>query len=462
MADIFLTNTLTRKKEKFVPIKENLVGIYSCGPTVYREVHIGNLRTYIAADLLKRVFLYNGYTVDHVKNITDVGHMRTTGADEHYDPVINEALKQGKTPLELAKHYTDLYREDENKLNILPAQENPKATDHVEEMIEIIKKLIEKGLAYETDGNVYFEVKKFKNYGKLSGNTLDKMDQLMEAVRVSAETDKNDSADFALWKKGEEDRAMVWDSPWGKGFPGWHIECSAMSTKYLGEHFDIHTGGEDLVFPHHEDEIAQSEGSSGGKFVNLWSHAGYLLVASKKMARSAGNYFILDDLIKKDFNPLAFRYLTLTTHYKSRLNFTLESLEAAQTALNNLYREVSGLGKPEEKGDKDFEMKFLEAINDDLDMPRALVLVQELLSSNIENGKKLRSLLKMDEVFGLGLVNQVGGEVSEEIESLVKEREAARIAKDWAKSDELRGKIAEKGFEVVDEDAGPRLKKIIK
>lgn len=219
MADIFLTNTLSRKKEKFVPISGSKVGIYSCGPTVYRNVHIGNLRTYIAADVLKRVLRYNGLHVTHVKNITDVGHMRTTGADQHYDPIINQALAEGKTPLEIAENYTKLYREDEKKLNIIPAEYNPKATEHVSEMIEIIKELLKKGFAYETDGNVYFDVKKFKDYGKLSGNTLDKMGELLEAVRVSAETDKNDSADFALWKKGEEDRAMVWDSPWGKGFP---------------------------------------------------------------------------------------------------------------------------------------------------------------------------------------------------------------------------------------------------
>ncbi len=462
MADIFLTNTLSRKKEKFTPIKDNFVGIYSCGPTVYRNVHIGNLRTYIAADILKRVFKYNGFQVKHVKNITDVGHMRTTGADEAYDPVIAEAMKEGKTPLEISEHYTDLYNEDEKKLNILPADHNPKATDHIPEMIAIIKKLLDKGLAYETDGNVYFEVKKFANYGKLSGNTLEKMDQLLEAVRVSAETDKNDSADFALWKKGDESRAMVWASPWGKGFPGWHIECSAMSVKYLGDHFDIHTGGEDLVFPHHEDEIAQSEGASGEKFVNLWSHAGYLLVDSKKMARSAGNFYILDDIINKKFNPLAFRYLALTTHYKSRLNFTWDSLTAAQNALNNLYREVSSYSQPSKETLPEFEKEFLAAINDDLDMPKALVIVQKLLDSQEDDGKKLSSLIKFDEVLGLNIRDQVGGEIPTDVEALVRERHAARIAKDWAKSDELRQKIAELGFEVIDSGDTSKLKKIIR
>lgn len=461
MADIFLTNTLTRKKEKFVPIKNNSVGIYSCGPTVYRNVHIGNLRTYIAADLLKRVFKYNSFQITHVKNITDVGHMRTTGADEAYDPVIAEAIREGKTPLEISEHYTDLYRQDEAKLNIIPAEQNPKATDHIPEMIAIIKKLLEKGFAYEKEGNVYFEVKKFKDYGRLSGNTLEKMDQLLEAVRVSAETDKNDSEDFALWKKGDEGRAMVWVSPWGKGFPGWHIECSAMSVKYLGENFDIHTGGEDLIFPHHEDEIAQSEAAFDRKFVNVWSHAGYLLVDNRKMARSAGNFYILDDIIKKNFNPLAFRYLALTTHYKSRLNFTWASLEAAQTALNNLYREVSSYGKPGKIGCADFERDFQNAINDDLDLPNALVVVQKLLAGKYPDEAKLASLLKFDEVLGLSLRDNVGGEIPEDVEALVRARQAARITKDWAKSDQLRAKIAEKGFEVVDEDNTSKLKRII-
>lgn len=461
MADISLTNTLSRKKEKFTPIKSTFVGIYSCGPTVYRNVHIGNLRTYIASDLLKRMFIYNGYEVKHVKNITDVGHMRTTGADEHYDPIINEALREGKTPLEISQHYTDLYRADEKKLNITPADTNPKATEHISEMIEMIKKLLEKGFAYEVEGTVYFDVKKFKDYGKLSGNTLDKMDQLLEAVRVSVETDKKDSADFSLWKSAEEGRVMSWDSPWGKGFPGWHIECSAMATKYLGNHFDIHTGGEDLVFPHHEDEIAQSEAAFGEKFVNYWSHAGYLLVDGKKMARSAGNFYILADIEKKGFNPLAFRYLALTTHYKSRLNFTWKSLTAAATALNNLYREISSYSSEAKIGCAEFEQRFLEAINDDLDLPKALVVTQELVASNYPDSAKLESLVKFDQVLGLGLADVAAQAIPNKVKDLVEQREKARLTKDFAKSDELRKQIAEAGFEVVDEAAGPKLKKII-
>src|SRR3989344_8141741 len=327
MGDIFLTNTLTRKKEKFMPIKKGQVGIYTCGPTVYRDIHIGNFRTYLMADILKRALIYSGFKVKHIKNITDVGHMRTDDAsDAAFDPVITEALKQGKTPQEIAETYTKQFFEDEKKLNILPANEYPKATAHIKEMIELTKILLDKGYAYETSGTVYLNVKKFKNYGKLSGNTLNKMDKLLEAVRVATETDKKDSADFALWKKAEKGRTLKWDSPWGEGFPGWHIECSAMSMKYLGPSFDIHTGGEDNIFPHHEDEIAQSEAATGKKFVNFWLHGGFLLVDREKMARRKGNVFTISTIEEKGFNPLAFRYLVLTTHYRSRLNFTWKSL----------------------------------------------------------------------------------------------------------------------------------------
>ncbi|HEX7456256.1 MAG TPA: cysteine--tRNA ligase, partial [Candidatus Nanoarchaeia archaeon] len=304
MADIFLTNTLTRKKEKFSPIDPKKVGIYSCGPTVYRDVHIGNLRTYLAADILKRILLYNGYKVQHIKNITDVGHMRTDeSGGAAFDPVIVEALNSGKTPQQIAAEYTKKFFEDEKRLNILPADVSPKASEHIKEMIELTKTLVEKSYAYETDGNVYFNVKKFAKYGQLSGNTLDKTSKLLEAVRVATETDKKDSADFALWKKAEAGRNLKWDSPWGEGFPGWHIECSAMSMKYLGNHFDIHTGGEDNVFPHHEDEIAQSEAAISRKVVNYWIHAGFLLVDGKKMARREGNVYTVADIIRKGFNP---------------------------------------------------------------------------------------------------------------------------------------------------------------
>ncbi len=474
MAEFFLTNTLTRSKEKFTPIKNGTVGIYSCGPTVYRHVHIGNLRTYISNDILKRMFLANGYKVNHVKNITDVGHMRTNDSEGAHDPVITEALKEGKTPLEIAENYTKLFQEDEKKLNIVPADHNPKATDHVKEMIEIIKVLLDKGFAYETDGVIYFDVKKFADYGKLSGNTLDKMDQLMEAVRVSVETDKKDSVDFALWKKAEEDRLMSWDSPWGKGFPGWHIECSAMSMKYLTNYFesdssngersrtiDIHTGGEDLIFPHHEDEIAQTQSATGEKFVNYWVHSGHLQVDGKKMSRSSGNFYTLEDIIKKGFNPLAFRLLVLMNHYRGKLNFTWESLEAAQTALNNLYREMSTWENQAHEISREHDEKFTSAINDDLDTPTAVAVMWDLVKSPMHMNQKAATLLKFDMVLGLGLKDQVKLEIPEEVNKLVKEREEARKNKDFAASDKLRDEIAKHGYEVIDELTGQKLKKII-
>jgi cysteinyl-tRNA synthetase len=464
MAEIFLTNTLTRKKEKFEAINPDKVGIYSCGPTVYRDIHIGNLRTYLMADILKRGLTYNDYKTHHVKNITDVGHMRTDESQGQIDPVITEALKEGKTPQEIAAEYTKKFLEDEKSLNIIPADVFPKATEHISEMIELTKTLIEKGFAYETDGIVYFDVKKFTDYGKLSGNTLDKMDKLLEAVRVSSETDKKDSVDFALWKKAEAGRSMKWESPWGEGFPGWHIECSAMSMKYLGNHFDIHTGGEDNIFPHHEDEIAQSEAATGEKVVNYWLHGGYLLVGGKKMARREGNVYTVSDLVKKGFNPLAFRYLALTAHYRSRLNFTWDSLKSAETALNNLYRELTGyVTNGEVKGvNSEFEKKFVEYINNDLDAPAALTVVWDLVKSDIVPGEKAATLYKFDQVLGLDLekVANEAAEVPAEVKKLVEQREEARKKGDFAESDKLRSEIKSKGYEVVDEKDGSRLKKI--
>jgi cysteinyl-tRNA synthetase len=466
MSEIFLTNTLSRKKEKFKPISSGKVGIYTCGPTVYSHIHIGNLRSYLMADILRRVLAYNGYKVKHVKNITDVGHLRTdTEGTEAYDPIISEALKQGKTPKEIAEEYTKTFLEDEKKLNILPADTFPKATDHIKEMIDLTKELLDKGFAYEADGNIYFNVKKFKKYGQLSGNTLDKMDKLLEAVRVSSESDKKDSVDFALWKKADAEHILQWDSPWGKGYPGWHIECSAMSMEHLGKMFDIHTGGEDNIFPHHENEIAQSESAAGKPFVNFWLHGGWLLVDSKKMARREGTVYTISDIIKKGFNPVSFRYLALTTHYRSRLNFTWNSLKSAETALKNLYREVSGYGLESEPkvGCAEYEQNFLKAINDDLDTPKALSVVWDLVDSDYPASAKLKTLFKFDEVLGLDLakVGKEAKKVPKEVGELLKKREEARKQDDFALSDKIRGEINSKGYEVVDTSKGQKLKRII-
>lgn len=456
-------NTLTRRIEEFRAINPPNVKMYTCGPTVYKDVHIGNFRTYLMVDFLRRILEYNGYSVDYVKNITDVGHMRYSEEGEQIDPIIKEALKKGKTPQELAEHYTELFLKDEEKLNIKKAWVYPRATQNIKEMIELIQELLKKGLAYETDGTVYFDVKKFKNYGKLSGNTLDKMDNLLKAVRISTEADKKDSVDFALWKKAEPGRVMKWPSPWGEGFPGWHIECSAMSIKYLGEHFDIHTGGEDLIFPHHEDEIAQSEGATGKRFVNYWIHGGYLLVNGEKMARSKGNVYTISELQEKGFDPLAFRYLTMTVHYKAKMNFTFEAMEGAQTALNNLREHISKMGRPGEVIEK-YENKFHQAINSDMNMPQALSVVWEVIKSEYySKEEKSATLLKMDEVFGLNLKEALlkkEEKIPEDVLKLVKEREALRKQKKFHLSDGLRAKIRKMGYDVTDENGKSFIKKI--
>lgn len=459
-----LYNTASRTVEDFNPIKPLHVGMYTCGPTVYRDVHVGNFRSYLTADILRRVLAYNGYRVNQVKNITDVGHMRTVGHGHHreqIDPVIEEALRIGKTPMEIARHFTELFLQDEKKLNILPPEHYVKATEHIEEMISLIRILIDRGYAYETDGTVYFDVKKFKNYGRLSGNTLDKMDKLLKAVRVSVETDKKDSADFALWKKAEEGRAMAWDSPWGRGFPGWHIECSAMSMKYLGEELDIHTGGEDNIFPHHEDEIAQSEAASGKQFVRYFIHTRFLLVDGQKMARSKGNVYTISDLEKRNFEALAFRYLTFMTHYRARMNFTWEALSGAQTALNRLREEIAQWGEPK-IGCAEFEERFLQAINDDLNMPKALGILWELVKSDYPGSAKAETLFKFDKVLGLSLPGQAWERVKkvpEEVMRLVKEREELRKKGRYHLSDQLRNKIKKMGYEIEDLDGKTKVSK---
>ncbi len=471
-----LYNTLTRTKEEFKPLNPSHVGIYTCGPTVYREVHIGNFRTYLLSDFLRRTLEYNGFKVTHIKNITDVGHMRQVGHGHHavqIDPIIKEALDKGKSPMEIAQYYTKLFWEDEKKLNILKASAYPKATEHIKEMIEMISILLKKGLAYRSDGNIYFDVKKFKDYGKLSGNTLDKMDKLLKAVRVSVETDKKDSVDFALWKKAEKDRMVKWDSPWGPpaggGFPGWHIECSAMSIKYLGDTFDIHTGGEDLIFPHHEDEIAQSEGASGVKFVNYWLHGGYLLVDNEKMSRSKGNVYTISDLEKKGYEPLAFRYLTFMTHYRTKMNFTFDALSGAQTSLNRLREQIAEFDAPK-IGCAEYEQRFLDAINNDLNLPEALSIVWELVRSDYPTSAKAESLFKFDEVLGLGLKKyQISNikyqkeekeEIPQKVLDMIKEREELRRQKRYHLADQLRNKIKKMGYNAIDKEEGTEIRKI--
>lgn len=490
MADIYFYNTLTRAKEKFEPIEPGLVKMYVCGPTVYRDIHLGNFRTYLMADLIHRVLAYNDLNVKKIQNITDVGHMRRNENNpEAFDPIITAALESGKSPLEITQTYTHQFLRDGDRLSILAAEIYPKASGHIKEIITIVQHLLAKGFAYDSGENIYFDVRKFGNYGQLSGNTLSKMEKLMEAVRVASETDKNDSADFVLWKRVDPEYLMKWDSPWGLGTPGWHIECTAMSTKYLGKHFDIHTGGEDNIFPHHEDEIAQSEAWTGEKFVNYWLHGGHLMVEGEKMARRQGNVCLVQDLVDKGFNPLAFRYLTFQSYYRTKMNFTWESLAAAQTALNRLYaifdeseasrqrptpgvgRDSDGLagrnpgfglsGQPLPVGGAEYEEKFLAAVNDDLDLPKALSIVWDLAKSDDPLSAKRASLLKFDRVLGLGFdgVNETPPAIPREVQLLINQREEARQLKDFVKADELRKRIETAGFRVKDTAGGPWVKK---
>jgi len=454
MNKIFLYNTLAHKKEEFRPIKKGKVGLYTCGPTVYNYAHIGNLRTYIFEDILKRIFLYNGYRVKHIENITDVGHL-VSDADEGEDKMMKALKREGLDPnekslLKLADKYTKVFRNDTRLLNIIEPDKWTMATKHVKEMIKLIRRIEKNGYTYETDDGVYFDTVKFKNYGELAA--LCNVD-LKAGARVEIGNKKNPS-DFALWIKaiGEnKNHVMQWNSPWGKGFPGWHIECSAMSMKYLGEHFDIHCGGIDHIPVHHTNEIAQNEGATGKKSVNYWIHGDFLVLDKGKMAKSAGTFITLQTLIDEGFDPLAYRYLNLQTHYRQKLTFSFDSLRAAQNALYNLRDIISGYGKP--KGNSaEYESKFLEAINDDLNMPKALAVVWDLIKNqNIESSAKKKTLLKFDEVLGLNLNKVKKEEIPAEVIKLAEKRQEARKNKDWGSADKLRGEIESKGYVVEDQ-----------
>ena len=441
-----LYNYLSRKVEEFKPVGET-VGLYTCGPTVYDFVHIGNWRTFVFEDVLKRVLTFNGYKVKNVMNITDID-----------DKIINKA-KSEKTPInELTKEYEDAFLQDLEKLNIIKADKYPRATEHISSIIRIIELLIQKGFAYEKDGSVYFSIAKFADYGKLSGTNIK---GVKAGVRVDVdEYDKENPQDFALWKKESADlkaRHEAFDSPWGIGRPGWHIECSAMSMEYLGESFDIHTGGVDLLFPHHENEIAQSEAATGKKFVNFWLEGEHLLVNGEKMAKKLGNIFTLADLVKKSFEPLALRYLFLTAHYRSKLNFTWESLEAAQNALNSIKYQVSSIkgdGAKVTNGSDELLGKFKNAVNNDLDMPRAIAVFRDALKT----GDNKSALLKMDEVLGLGLDKIQKSQLPEGVKELIVKREELRKMGEFDESDKIREDLAAMGVEVEDTPEGSKWK----
>jgi cysteinyl-tRNA synthetase len=454
-----LYNTLTKTIQPLQPLDGKTVRIYTCGPTVYHYAHIGNLRSYIFSDLLRRTIEYNNLPLKHGMNITDVGHL-VSDADEGEDKMELGAKREGKHPLEIAKFYETKFLEDLKDLNIEPPHELVKATETISEQIEIIKLLTEKGFTYQDDLAIYFDTSKLSDYGKLSGQKLnDKKTGAREDVVVDSH--KRHPQDFALWfflAGHYQDHVLHWPSPWGDGFPGWHIECSAISRKILGQPFDIHTGGVDHIGTHHTNEIAQSEAAFGLPLANIWMHGEFLLIDNGRMGKSEGNAYILDYIKEKGFSALDYRYLCLTAHYRTQLNFTEESLQSAKTALNKLYDFVRN-AESAKVGCAEYEQKFIEAINDDLNIPKALGVVWEMINDASQpSSAKMQSLLKFDKVLGLKLDQPPQIVIPEEVQILADEREQARLAKDFSKSDELRDKIAALGFEVEDTASGPKLK----
>jgi len=446
-------NTLSREKEVFEPFKDGHVGMYTCGPTVYNYLHIGNWRAYIFADLLRRFLEYRDYKVNHIMNITDVD-----------DKTIRSSQEQGKTLKEFTELYTEGFFKDRDALNILPASKYTKATDYINEMVSLIKRLEEKGFAYKTnDGSIYFDIHKDKEYGKLSHFKLSELKENADNRLNKDEYEKENAQDFALWKSWTpEDGDVYWETELGKGRPGWHIECSAMSMNNLGESFDIHTGGVDNIFPHHENEIAQSECATGKSFAKYFMHNEHLMVDGQKMSKSLGNFYTVSDLVKKGIDPIAFRFWLYTSNYSTRTNFTLETVNGSQTALQRLRESFLSLG--DSSGGEinmNYKAHFVEFLDNNLDSPKAITVVWELLKdSSISDKDKKATILDFDRVLGLGLDKIKKEEIPEEITILVSSREEARKQKDWAKSDELRIKINELGYEIKDTGDGSKISKI--
>jgi len=453
---IKIYNTLSKKKEIFKPLKDKKVGIYTCGPTVYDYDHLGHAWTYTQTDILRRILEYNGYKVKQVINITDVGHL-TSDSDTGEDKMEKSAKEKNKNVWEIAEFFTKIYLENREKLNLKRPEIICKATDHIKEMINLIKILEKKGFAYKINDGVYFDVKKFRKYGKLSGNTLEK---IKAGARIEINPQKKHPADFALWKFTPEGvkRQMEWESPWGKGFPGWHIECSAMSMKYLGKSFDIHTGGEDNIFPHHESEIAQSEAATEKKFVSYWFHPRFLKIEGQKMSKSLKNFFTLKDIEEKGFSPLSLRYLFLTGHYRSPFNFTWKSLKSAQISLNKLYEKISSLKNNKGKINKKYQKAFLKAINDDLNTPKAISILWKLVKDKrIKDADKIKTIIDFDKVLGLNFNKIIKKSIPSSIIKLVEKREKFRKQKEWKKADELRNEIEKLGYKIEDTKNGPNI-----
>ncbi|MGN0930048.1 MAG: cysteine--tRNA ligase [Alphaproteobacteria bacterium] len=465
--DIKLYNTMSRTIEIFKPINEGEVSIYTCGPTVYHFAHIGNLRTYVSQDIMKRMFLANGYKVKHIMNITDVGHLTSDG-DTGEDKMEKGSRREGKSVWDIAKYYTDVFMNDISDLNILPATKYTPATKYIKEQIDLVKKLEDKGYTYkiENDG-IYYDTSKFKDYGKLGGQNLD---ELKAGARIDFSTGKKNIADFALWKFSptNEKRQMEWESPWGVGFPGWHIECSAMCLSEIGERLDIHSGGVDHIKVHHTNEIAQVEPVIGHKWVNYWVHMEFLNDLSGKMSKSKGEFLTLSLLKEKGYSPLVYRYFLLLASYRTQLNFSYELLDGAKKSYENIVRKVSEIIKSATSDyDKDvfekWKTKILETINNDLNTSGAIVILQDILKSDIDANTKLKLIEFFDEILGLKFIDSAKSllnvNVPNEIEELAKLRWIAKQNKDYTKADELKKQIIDKGFLVEDKKDGYEIKK---
>ena len=514
---LHLRNTLSRTTEAVAPLEPGRIGMYTCGPTVYRYAHVGNLRSYLLADLLRRVLLYHGLDVFHVKNITDVGHLRDEHFDRGEDRMLVQAGLESKTPAEIAAAYEAAFHADEAAVNILPANVYPRATEHIPEMVALAERLQDAGLAYASDaGNLYYSVASFPGYGQLSGNTLD---ALRAGHRGDIEPDKRDPADFALWKAAGDGRILRWDTArWGPGFPGWHLECSAMAMRYLGDRFDIHTGGIDNIFPHHEDEIAQSAPLVGDVPATMWVHGEHLLMGGHKMAKSAGNFQRVTDLVDRGLDPLAFRYLVMTSRYGRKLNYTDDSVAAAAAALDSLRARLRGLGEPPMSGPwvapaplraraagdrpqgvvtgplghgggghdpgtvpvsvdgldpahhpaaplstagRALHDRFIGALDDDLDFPTALAVLRETLRADLPADERRWLILDADRVLGLDLDRTWDGtsDLPPDVQALADARTRARAAKDWPAADAARAALADLGWDVIDGPDGPDLRR---
>lgn len=453
---LHLFDTFTRSLRKFEPLHPPEVGLYTCGPTVYDYAHIGNLRTYIFEDILRRVLEFNGYTVKHVMNITDVGHL-VSDADTGEDKMEKGSRRTGQTAWEIAEFYTQAFKDDLRHLNMKEPMIWCRATDHIPEQIALIQCIEAKGYTYRTSDGIYFDTSKLPDYGYLA--RLD-IEGLQAGARVGL-GEKRNVTDFSLWKfsPANEQRQMEWDSPWGKGFPGWHIECSAMSAKYLGQFFDIHCGGEDHIMVHHPNEIAQTQACHGTRLANFWMHGYFLQLDEARMAKSAGTFLRVQTLIDRGVDPLAYRFFCLGAHYRSKLNFTWESLQGAATALDRLRTAAHEWGAPGTP-DETYVGKFLEQVNDDLNMPRALALTWEVVKSDLPNATKKATLLHFDNVFGLKLAEwkPVETVVPETILALVEQRQQARKEKRWKDADSLREQVHAAGYEIEDTPQGPRVR----